>query len=133
MAQRAISLPFKFNSNGEVGYTTDYKKMVQDHVIGIIMTLYKERVMTPTFGTAARTAIFETQEEAQYIVTSEVRAGLASWLPEISINKIETSKEETDILKISVYYSLPTETEDSVSIRYGLFSRSGDLLLEGIE
>lgn len=133
MAQRAIALPFKFNSNGEVGYTTDYKKMIQDQIIGVIMTLYKERVMAPTFGTAARTAIFETQEEAQYIVTSEARAGLASWLPEISINKIEASREETDILKISVYYSLPTGTEDSVNVKYGLFSRSGDLLLEGIE
>jgi phage baseplate assembly protein W len=130
MAQRCIALPFKFTAGGEVGYTTDYKKINQDRVIGVLMTLYSERVMTPTFGTAVRKAVFETESEAESLLSTEIRAGFSNWLSDLKLNKIEVSKPETDIINVTVNYSLPTGEDDVVNVKYGLFSRSGDVILE---
>ena len=59
MTSRAISLPFSFDSSGGVSYTTDNKKMWQDRVVLVVMTLLKERVMRPTFGSSAKATVFE--------------------------------------------------------------------------
>jgi phage baseplate assembly protein W len=132
MSQRCIALPFTFTAAGEVGYTTDYKKIYQDRVISVIMSLYNERVMVPTFGTAARTSVFETESEAESIVVSEVRAGFSKWLPDLVLNKVEVLKPEDGTLEFTVTYKLPTNEDDVVSIKYGLFTRSGDAILEGL-
>ncbi len=130
MAQRCIALPFKFTAGGEVSYTTDYKKINQDRVIGVVMTVYNERIMAPTFGTAARKAVFETESEAEALLSTEIRAGFNNWLADLKLNKIEVSKPETDIMYVTINYSLPTGEDDVVNVKYGLFSRSGDVILE---
>lgn len=130
MSQKCIALPFKFNAVGEVDYAVDFKKINQDRVIGVVMTLYTERVMLATFGTGARRAIFETETEAESLVVSEIRAGFSRWLSDLVLEKIEVLKPETDILSIGIQYTLPTGQEDVVNVRYGLYTRSGDVILE---
>jgi len=130
MAQKCIALPFKFTTGGEVSYTTDYRKINQDRVIGVVMTLYKERVMNPNFGTASRKAVFETESEAEALLSTEIRAGFTKWLGDLTLNKIEVLKPETDIIYVTINYSLPTGEDDVINLKYGLFSRSGDVILE---
>jgi len=43
--ERAIALPFSFNSAGELSYTNDEKKIIQDRLVLAIMTRPGERVM----------------------------------------------------------------------------------------
>lgn len=132
MAQKCIALPFKFTASGEVGTTTDYKKINQDRVIGVIMTLYTERVMVPSFGTAARKAVFETETEAESMLVAEIRAGFNKWLPDLKLINVVFSKPETDIMNVTVQYDLPTGEADSIEVKYGLFTRSGEIILEGL-
>lgn len=132
MAQKCIALPFKFTATGEVAYTNDYKKINQDRVIGVVMTLYNERVMVPTFGTATRKAVFETETEAESLISTEVRAGFNKWLTDLELTKIDFSKPEDGTIHVRIAYTLPTGEDDVVSVKYGLFSRSGDLIVEGL-
>ena len=131
MAQKVIALPFKFNELGEIGYTYDYKKIVQDRVIGVIMTLKAERVMSPSFGTSARKAIFETESAAESLVVAEVRAGFGQWLSDLILDNVLVEIQEDDVMEVLVQYTTPTGFSDEVSLKYGLFTRSGEVVLEG--
>ena len=69
---KAISLPFSFDANGSIANTDDQKKIIQDRVVLVVMTLIGERVMRPNFGTYTRRTTFENYETAMSLVTQEI-------------------------------------------------------------
>lgn len=132
MTSRAISLPFSFDSSGGVSYTTDNKKMWQDRVVLVVMTLLKERVMRPTFGSSAKATVFENVTSALILIRREVEHAFASWLRPLSLTDVKGTIDPTDgNLNIEVTYSLgTTNIYESVTIKTEIISRSGDTLLE---
>lgn len=131
MTQRAISLPFSFDSSGGVAYTTDERKIWQDRVVIVVMTGLKERVMRPGFGTNTKKTVFENTNDAISIIKQEVTSGFAEWLKPLSLTNVLGSVDSDGTLNIEVQYKLGVSTQtESVKIKTALLSRSGDTILE---
>jgi phage baseplate assembly protein W len=133
MTERAISLPFSFDSSGGVSYTTDDRKIWQDRVVLAVMTLLGERVMRPGFGTNARGVAFESLSDAVSVVKEEVNIGFATWLKDLKITSISCSASPDDgklVVEVSYTRGVSSSDIETVSVKTALLTRSGEILLE---
>jgi phage baseplate assembly protein W len=132
MTEKAISLPFSFDSSGSVSYTTDEKKIWQDRVVLVVMTRLTERVMRPTFGSTAGDSVFESEDTAESIIQQAVAAGFSQWLKPLTLTEVTITVDPADgYLLATVQYRYEKETNDqSVQIKTAILSQSGDVVLE---
>lgn len=132
MTERAISLPFSFDSSGALSYTTDEKKIWQDRVVLVVMTRLSERVMRPTFGSTAADSAFENEATAEAAIQQAIAAGFAQWLKPLTLTKVTITIDPTDgYLEATVQYKYEKErNEQSVKIKTAILSRSGEVILE---
>lgn len=132
MTQRAISLPFSFDETGAVAYSTDDKKIWQDRIVLIVMTSLNERVMRPSFGTNVKKMVFENRQSIGGLIKQEITSAFSSWLPSLTLTNVNATMDDTGeftIIEIEYKYGLSATTE-TMSIKTGIFSRSGDVILE---
>lgn len=128
--ERAISLPFSFNSAGEVGYTSDLKKIIQDRVVLAVMTKLQERVMRPNFGSDVYDSLFETETSAESIVRQAVTNCFSTWFPYLSLKSVQGSVVD-EVLEFDVYYSKGKESQiEAVNVKTSLLTRAGDVIKE---
>jgi len=125
-----ISLPFSFDSNGAVAYTTDSKKIWQDRIVLVVMTLFKERVMRPTFGSGARQASLEHFNTALTMIQTEIHAAFSKWLPELSLLDVNGTLDTSNVLNIVVTYRYGQQNSDTVTLQTALLSSAGDVISE---
>lgn len=132
MTQRAISLPFSFDSSGGIGYTIDEKKIWQDRVVLVVMTGLEERIMIPSFGTNVKKTVFESINDALSLIKQEISYGFATWLKQLSLVDVVGTIDNADgYLSVEIRYRLGASNQvDSVKVKTAILNRSGDTLLE---
>jgi phage baseplate assembly protein W len=131
MYKYAMTLPFTIGANG-VGKTADASKIWKDRVYGVVLTSLNERVMSPSFGTQVKAALFLNVNDALNSVRQSVEVGFSTWLTPLTLNSVEGYLDSSDgNLNIEVLYSIPgTIDEQSVTLKTAILSRSGEILLE---
>lgn len=128
--ERAISLPFSFNAAGELSYTTDLKKIIQDRVVLAVMTKLEERVMRPNFGSDVYNSLFENEGAAESIVRQAVTTCFSAWFPYLNLRSVKTTLVD-EVLEFDVYYSKGKNTSiEEVNIKTSLFTRAGEVIRE---
>ena len=128
--ERAISLPFSFNSAGEVSYTEDLKKIIQDRVVLAVMTKLDERVMRPDFGSDVYSSLFETQQVAENIVRQAITSTFSTWFPYLSLKTVKVSLID-EVLEFTIFYTKGVGNQiESVDIKTSLLTRAGELIRE---
>ena len=128
--ERAISLPFSFNSAGEVSYTEDLKKIIQDRVVLAVMTKLDERVMRPDFGSDVYSSLFETQQVAENIVRQAITSTFSTWFPYLSLKTVKVDLLD-EVLEFTVFYTKGVGNQiESVEIKTSLLTRAGELIRE---
>ena len=132
MTERAMSLPFSFDSSGSVSYTTDEKKIWQDRVVLVVMTRLHERVMRPTFGSEASNSLFENTSSASGLLKDTIATAFSNWLKDLILTDVSVYTDTTDgFLVAEIFYKYnPVENEQSVKIKTAILSRTGDVILE---
>jgi phage baseplate assembly protein W len=131
MTQRAIALPFSFNSAGEVSYTTDEAKIIQDRLVLAIMSRPGERVMRPSFGSAIYETMFEDENTAIAIATEAVAACFTEFFPYLEFIEVLPNVDGEGTLELEVRYKKSQQTlTESLSIKTKTFSRAGEVLQE---
>lgn len=131
MIQRAIALPFSFNSAGEVSYTTDEAKIIQDRLVLAIMSRPGERVMRPSFGSAIYETMFEDENTAIAIATEAVAACFTEFFPYLEFIEVLPDLDGEGTLELEVRYRKSQQTlTESLSIKTKTFSRAGEVLQE---
>jgi len=129
--QRAIALPFSFNSAGEVSYTTDEVKIIQDRLVLAIMSRPGERVMRPSFGSAIYETMFEDENTAIAIATEAVAACFTEFFPYLEFIEVLPDLDGEGTLELEVRYRKSQQTlTESLSIKTKTFSRAGEVLQE---
>jgi len=129
--QRAIALPFSFNSAGEVSYTTDEAKILQDRLVLAIMSRPGERVMRPSFGSAIYETMFEDENTAIAIATEAVAACFTEFFPYLEFIEVLPNLDGEGTLELEVRYRKSQQTlTESLSIKTKTFSRAGEVLQE---
>jgi len=131
---QAISLPFSFDSTGKVATTTDMKKMWQDRIVLMVMTSLTERVMRPTYGTNVKLAALNNADSVGTFVQQEINAAFSYWFPTLTLTGLDAAVDPTDgYLYITMSYKYgASSTTETLSFKSGLFSRSGDVIVEVI-
>jgi phage baseplate assembly protein W len=131
--QKAISLPFSFDTSGSVAYVEDEKKIWQDRVVLVCMTNLNERIMRPTFGTSVASTLFENVNDSISLIQQTIGGAFTKFLPSLTLQKVNGLVDPVDgNIVIEVFYRYnDKDTQQSVKIKTGLFSRSGDLIVEG--
>lgn len=124
MAQRevAIALPFSINAYGRVNTTVERSKIWQDRVRSVIGTYLGERVMRPDFGSDVTDNVFESAEEAQTLIQTNIQEAFAENLPSLTLTDVVVNYDENSgILESEVIYSLPdARTEEVESTTIGI-------------
>lgn len=130
----SINLPFQFTNTGGIATTSDERKQWQDRVVATVMTLPTERVMRPTFGSAAGGVILENETTATSEAADAVRMSFNTWFPNLKLLSVNCYMDYTLLpdpaMVISIEYQLPSKEKDTVTVRVGTFNRSGELLEE---
>lgn len=131
MTQRAISLPFVFNSAGQIGYTTDEKKIIQDRIVLALMSKFGERVMRPDFGSDVYLSVFEDPDTAIGIIKLAAQTCFGTWFPYLEFIDAKATVSDNDIIEIEIVYKRGLENSvETTRIKTGFLSRSGELLQE---
>lgn len=131
MIEKAISLPFSFNSAGEISYTNDEKKIIQDRLVLAIMTRPSERVMRPSFGSAIYETLFEDENAAIAIATEAVAACFTEFFPYLEFIEVIPNLDSGGALELDVKYRKSQQTlTESLSIKTKIFSRAGEVIQE---
>lgn len=127
----AISLPFSFNSNGAVTTSTDPKKIWQDRVTIAVMTYFGERVMRPSYGSAAKSGVFENADTARALIGEAVAKCFSVWLPQLNLKEVTYTYTSNQIDAFDVYYSYGGGSiTESVTIKTAILSRAAESVLE---
>jgi len=131
MTQRAISLPFVFNSAGEIGYSTDEKKIIQDRIVLALMTRFGERVMRPDFGSDVYLSLWEDLNSAIGVVKLAATTCFANWFPYLTFLDAKGNVTPDGVLEVEITYKRALENiSETVRLKTSFLSRSGDLLQE---
>ena len=124
MAEKAIALPFSINSFGRVTDTTEMSKIWADRVRSVIGTALRERVMLPDFGTDIPSSVFETTEEADSQIQTEVIRAFNEQLSALTLDEVSSTFDEfTGVMNVDITYALPNDEVVNTSI--GLVSIAG--------
>jgi len=129
---KAIALPFSFNTDGGVNSTSDFKKIIQDRVALVVMTLVSERVMRPNYGTNVRKSSFENIAAASSFIQQDVSVGFNNWLPYLTLISVEPTIDPVDgILSVNITYKYgSTSNPETISVKTDIISKSGDVIAE---
>lgn len=132
MAQRAISLPFSFDSSGGVTYTTDEVKIWQDRIAIVVMTRLNERVMRPTYGSNTQKVALENFHSAVILAKQEIAAALSTWLPSVTLISVDgiRDQQDPDRLNIEIVFKYGNSNEATVLIKTAILNRAGETILE---
>lgn len=130
---KAISLPFSFSSSsGGISYSEDPQKIWQDRVVLVVMTIFGERVMRPSFGSDAKYGSFENVDDAIVMTKQTVASAFFTWLQELNFVDLTGSIEPSDqSLVLLVSYKVGTGDQIyTTKVKTSVFSRAGELILE---
>lgn len=128
---RAMALPFSFDANGYVNFTTDERKMWQDRIVLALMTSLSERVMRPDYGTRIGAKTFENVALVSPMIEQEIVSAFRTWLVPLAYvgTKMYVDDQEVLILEIQYTYGIGGDL-DTVIVRTDTFNRSGDIITE---
>ena len=131
MANSVISLPFSFNSYGQIATTSDPRIIWKNRVRQVLLTRFGERLMIPSFGSGILNTLFETEETAAEMIGRAVTIAFNEWLSALKLISINPVFDPASgALSLSITYALPSGEQDSLSVKTSVFNRSGDLVQE---
>ena len=115
--EHAISLPFTLGFTGSIEATTDQRKIWADRVLSVIGTAVGERVQRYYFGSKIHFDTFENVSSAESQLSRDISEAFSMYLPLLSFNNLQTSyQQDTGVLSVTVFYSLPDGTEDTTQV-----------------
>ena len=126
MTEKTLSLPFSVDPYGKITVTSDQSKIWADRVRSVIGTTLRERIMRPEFGTDISYSVFNTQEDAEQEIKSEVVQAFNQLLPLLKLDSVKSSFDSyTGVINITMTYKLPNDVVVDTTI--GIVTLRGNL------
>jgi len=104
---KAISLPFRLDSFGNIATSTELPKILGDRVKTVVSTALEERVMRPSFGCSLPNNLFEISLDAPGFADGQIQAAFTEWLPEVLFVATELTQSDAGTLALNVVYRIP--------------------------
>ena len=109
-----LELPFARSRTGLFGLTETTLEQVGHNIKNLLLTAKGERVMQPDFGSDLRALLFEqTDENIEERIEETILESISTWLPYISIQKIDIIQDESNLnlMKVDLDFSLNYEPD----------------------
>jgi phage baseplate assembly protein W len=133
VSEKAISLPFQFDSYGKISTSSTLSNIWSDRVLSVMGTLKGERVMEPDFGTYLATFVHGNSSGVETSIETEVEQAFIKFLPLLNLVSTEVvSNEFTGSLDIVITYELPNEEEQTTVVALAAISRKQPIYQENL-
>ena len=124
-----LKLPFTRGRSGLFPQSETTLEQVGSNIKNLLLTAKGERVMQPDFGSRLRTLLFEQYtEDLTEEIKSEIQETISTWLPYITIAKVDIIQDETNPnqTKVDLDFSLNYEPNrfDSITLNFDATSES---------
>ncbi len=130
MAERRnseIRVPFAIGPNGGIAFTTDPVIQAIQHLISIIGTNPPERVMRPTYGTAAQSHLFNSDDPTDQIeLVTEIREAVRAQAPDIELVSVEP--QSTTFNDGRVEFSIRFRLREELEVREFTIDAGGEVI-----
>lgn len=104
---KAISLPFRLDSFGNIATSTELPKILGDRVRTVISTALQERVMRPSFGCSLPNNLFDIAVEAPGFADGQIQAAFAEWISDVLFVGTEVVQASDGTVSMNVIYRIP--------------------------
>lgn len=104
---KAISLPFRLDSFGNVATSTDLPKIWGDKVKTVVATALGERIMRNDFGCSLPNNLFDIAVDAPGFADGQIQAAFLAWLPEVDFVRTDLEETESGTVSLNVVYRIP--------------------------
>lgn len=124
ISENAISLPFRFDSTGNVAHVTDQPHIWADRVKSAVGTIAGERVMRSEFGTDIALMHFDTTFDVEETIKDKVSALFGTTFPTLVLDDVTVfNNEVTNTVEVTVVYLLPNQ--ETVTTQVGVATLAG--------
>ena len=109
-----LELPFARSRTGLFGLTETTLEQAGHNIKNLLLTAKGERVMQPDFGSDLRALLFEQADEnIGEKIEDTILESISTWLPYISIQKIDIIQDESNLnlMKVNLDFSLNYEPD----------------------
>ena len=124
MSGLSVSLPLSKDSDDGLKLNKDFKDLVRQNLLMLLLTIKGERIMHPDFGVGLKRYLFELDTPAlRSELSSKIRSQVSKYLSYINIinlsfeSQIEKPQMDKNLLIVRIeYIILPLNISDNISI-----------------
>ena len=123
-----LKLPFNRGKSGLFPQTETTLEQAGSNIKNLLLTAKGERIMQPNFGSRLRDLLFEQYtEDLTEEIKSEIQETISTWLPYITIAKVDIIQDETNPnqTQVDIDFSLNYEPNRFDSITLDFDTTSG--------
>ena len=116
---RAIGVPFPFNSEAVFGSTYTTNEQVKSNLLNVILTEPGERVFKPNFGVGLRSHLFENNVNKDEL-TDRINTQINLYIPQIELTNVTVEKaNDSHELYVGVFYRVKANgEEDAIQVNF---------------
>ena len=113
---KAIDFPFRIEQ-GQFAVTSDYRRIVRAQVIDYVTTNYRERLMSPTWGSDIQSLLFSPSDQLRRSdAENTIAERVNSNIPNATVVSVDIVPDENDpaLVVISIGYRASDYDETEV-------------------
>ena len=118
-----VMVPFQINpATGQVAIVQNYQNIIAQHVLSILMTAARQRVMLPTYGVGMENYVFQPDTPligAQ--IQASVQQAFKTWEPAVQILNVNVVRDPNNVglMNVTVQYSTPYAATQAITVSLG--------------
>ena len=113
-----IKFPLDYSPEGFFYKTKTILEQAKSNMRNLLLTSKGDRVMQPEFGSTLTDIIFDQGTDIPNRVDESIREATSSWLPYININDIVVIQGDSNIVDVSIDFSVSLEPDSFETLTF---------------
>ena len=113
-----VRFPLGYSQEGFLYKTKTILEQAKANLRNLLLTSKGERVMQPEFGSTLTDILFEQGPDVQNQIDEAIRDATSSWLPYININDIVVIQGDSNIVDVSIDFSVSLEPDSFETLTF---------------
>ena len=113
-----VRFPLAYSESGLFYRTKTILEQAKANLRNLLLTSKGERVMQPEFGSTLTDILFEQGDDVQNEVDESIREATSFWLPYININDIVVIQNDSNIVDVSIDFSVSIEPDSFETLTF---------------
>mgnify|MGYP000303552318 CR=1 FL=1 len=113
-----VRFPLDYSPQGFFYKTKTILEQAKANLRNLLLTSKGERVMQPEFGSRLTDVLFEQGPDVQNQIDEVIRDATSFWLPYININDIVVVQDDSNIVDVSIDFSVSVEPDSFETLTF---------------